>query len=83
MISSDSLLSPTGVHQERPGPQRCVAGLGDGLAPGREPVRRPGEGGPLPQAPGGPEPAEPGTPAAAGGGAAPGDPRLARSGPGG
>lgn len=59
-----------------------MAGVGDGFPHRGEPLRGPGEVRPLPEAASGPQPAEPGTPAAAGGHQAPGDPRIAHSGPG-
>lgn len=59
-----------------------MAGVGDGFTHRREPLRGPREVCPLLEATNGPQPAEPGTPAAAGGHQAPGDPRIAHSGPG-
>ncbi len=68
-----------GVYKEWPGPWWCVAGMGDGVAQGREPFRSEGEVCPVLEASSGPQPSQPGSPPTAGGRPAPGDQRTSQS----
>lgn len=56
-IATNCFVAFLGFYQERPGPQRCVAGMGDGLTEGREPFRSEGEVLPLSQGTSGLQPA--------------------------